>query len=185
MASQARGRFGRDVAVLVGDMERMPFASGSFDAAVTCWTLYFMRDIDAALAEIGRCLKPDGLLVAAANARDHMLEYSELAAAAVRAVLGRETATDIDKRFDIDSGGAMMRRRFARVELREWHGTMTLRSIDDVLALWHTYGDWSVSAEEAGPVLAELRASAAERLRRDGEIAVRRHGGAFVASDPR
>lgn len=54
MAQRAQGLYGGRVAVLVGDMERLPFRDESLDAAVTCWTLYFMRDIDGALVEIRR-----------------------------------------------------------------------------------------------------------------------------------
>ncbi len=105
--------------VVRGDMEALPFADKSFDVIVTCWTLYFMRDIDAALEGMKRSLRAGGRLVAATVAPDHMLEYEELVAAAVRGGLGREREPDIGLRFDLESGEPYMRRHFARVELRE------------------------------------------------------------------
>lgn len=38
----------------------LPFASGSFDTVITTWTLCSIRDVIAALTEIGRVLKGDG-----------------------------------------------------------------------------------------------------------------------------
>jgi len=38
----------------------LPFASGVFDAAVACLVFEHIRDVDAALAEVGRVLRRDG-----------------------------------------------------------------------------------------------------------------------------
>ena len=91
----ARRQFGGRVEVMLGDMERLPFADGAFDAITTNWTLYFMRDIDAALVEMRRCIKPGGLFVTATVAPDHMLEFDEMVAEAVRRALGRARDPDI------------------------------------------------------------------------------------------
>lgn len=102
---------GDRVRVLMGDMERLPFADASFDVVVTFWTLYFMRDIDAALAEIKRCMAPGGRLIAGTNAPDHEAECGELVSEAIRVALGRdEPDHDVAARFDLDTGGAYVRR---------------------------------------------------------------------------
>ena len=79
---------GSRVAIIQGEMERLPFADDSFDAVVTCWTLYFMTDIDATLEEIKRTLRPGGRLVAATVAPDQQIELDRLHQAAVEATLG-------------------------------------------------------------------------------------------------
>lgn len=47
--------------------ESLPFANGSFDAALSTWTLCTIPDVTAALAEVRRVLKPGGTL--------HFLEH--------------------------------------------------------------------------------------------------------------
>lgn len=43
--------------------EHLPFQNGTFDCALSTWTLCTIPDILAALREIRRVLKPDGRLV--------------------------------------------------------------------------------------------------------------------------
>ena len=44
------------------DGQSLPFADNSFDAAVSTWTLCTIPDVDAALAELRRVLRPGGTL---------------------------------------------------------------------------------------------------------------------------
>lgn len=125
--------------ILRGDVEALPFAARSLDVIVTCWTLYFMRDIDAALEGIKRCLRPGGRLVAATVAPDHMHEYEAMVTQAVRSALSRDRDEDLGARFDTHSGDAYMRRHFPQVELREWRGVLTLPDIETALELWNAY----------------------------------------------
>jgi ubiquinone/menaquinone biosynthesis C-methylase UbiE len=107
----------------VGDMERLPFRDAAFDVIVTCWTLYFARDIDAALAEFTRCLSPGGRLIAAASVPDHEAEAVPLMTEAVHRALDRELhEPDVGARFDLDTGRAHVERYFSHVDLRLWPG---------------------------------------------------------------
>ena len=162
-------------------MEQLPFRAGAFDVVVTCWTLYFMNDIHAALAEIRRCAAPGGRVVVATVAPDHMREYDELVADAVRAVLGRSPEPDIGLRFDLETGEPYVRRAFEHVDLREWRGSMDLPDVETVLAIWHMYGPQLSDPEEDVSVRAEFAARAAVRIARDGALHITRHDGAFVA----
>ena len=49
------------------DGSRLPFPDDSFDAALTTWTMCTIPDVDAALAEVRRVLRPGGRL--------HFLEH--------------------------------------------------------------------------------------------------------------
>ena len=51
------------VAWLAGDMTRLPFAAATFDVVTTSYGLRNVPDIDAAVREIARVLRPGGLLV--------------------------------------------------------------------------------------------------------------------------
>lgn len=181
-ARRARALYGDRVRVLLGDMERLPFRDGAFDVIVTCWTLYFMRDIDATLEEIKRCLAPGGRLIAATSARDHEAEANLLAADAVRHALGRDVSEeelDVGRRFDLESGDAFVRRHFPNVELRRWEGEMTL-STAGLAAMWKKWEPALLSKTEQDAARASFLRLLQERLGSDGTLTIRRREGAFV-----
>ncbi len=65
MARRLRDRVSADrpaARVVLAPAERLPFGDGSFDAAVTMFTLCTVDDLDGALAEIRRVLRPGGRL---------------------------------------------------------------------------------------------------------------------------
>ncbi len=180
-ARRAHELYGDHVRVLLGDMERLPFRAGAFDVVVTCWTLYFMRDIDATLAEIKRCLRPGGRLIAATNAADHEAECGELVSEAIRLALGREEPDhDVALRFDFEPGAAHVGRHFPKVELREWRGEMVLSDPADIEALWPKWEPALLPKHEQQAVRTEFLRLARERLERDGALRIRRRNGAFV-----
>lgn len=179
-AGAAHRSYADRVRLIVGDIERLPFRDASLDVAVSCWTLYFMRDIDAALGEIRRCLRPGGRLIAATSAADHEIEMNELAAQAVRSATGREPAAGIGARFDLASGEAHMRRAFSRVEVREWRGEMVLPELEYVLALWPKWQPPGLDGKEAALAFDEFERLAAGRLTGGGPLRIRRHECMFV-----
>lgn len=60
LASAARVRAGFPVALILGSAERLPFPDRSFDSVVSTWTLCSIPDLDAALGEVRRVLRPRG-----------------------------------------------------------------------------------------------------------------------------
>lgn len=181
-ARAAHARHGDTIRIVLGDMERLPLKDAVLDVAYTCWTLYFMDDIDAALDEIRRTIRPGGRLIAATVAHDNMLEYTEMAAQATQRALGRGIPPDIGDRFEMENGDDFMSRHFDRVDVVDWHGELTMSSLDDAVALWDPYGDTSLIGDNRARAVDALRDIAAARLNRDGAIRLRRHSGAFIAT---
>ncbi len=180
MTKRAQELYGGRAGVVRADMEWLPFCSETFDVVVTCWTLYFMRDIDAALEGIKRCLRQGGRIIAATVAADNLAEYDEMRESAFRTALGREADADSAVRFDLETGLPYMRRHFARVERREWRGEMALPQARHVVQLWEGWRPHTLSDREVELVRAEMLRLASERLARDGVIRLRRHSGMFV-----
>lgn len=184
-ARRAYRDHGDRVGVLMGDMERLPFRDALFDVVVTCWTLYFMRDVDVALAEIERCLKPGGHLIAATNAPDHEQECGDLVEEAIQAALGRdEPGHDVAYRFDLVTGDAYVRRHFPIVELKEWPGEMVISDPRDIESLWQKWEPALMAKHEQQAVRVQFLRLARERLERDGVLRIRRRNGAFVCDLP-
>ncbi len=178
---RSRDLYGDRAGLVIGDMEELPFTDASFDVIVTCWTLYFMRDIDVALQGIRRCLKPRGRLVVGASAPDHEIEAEELVRRAAGEALGRTPVEgDIGGRFDLETGAKYLNRHFASVEIRRWPGEMVLPDLRDVMALWPKWQPAALDAEDLERVRTAFERLASERLEREGSLPTRRRDGAFI-----
>ncbi len=177
-----RAKFGDGVPVARGDMERLPYRDEAFNVITTNWTLYFMDDIDAALEEIKRCVRPGGRVVAATVASDHLHEFDDLIAQAVRQALRREREPDIGERFNLENGETYMRRHFASVKLREWRGEMRLPDAETALALWRGYGPQLQDPDEDAAARRAFERLVRSVVARHGEFYITRHDGMFVAN---
>ena len=68
----------RGVDAQLADVQELPFADGEFDVAVAAWMLYHVPDLDRAIGELARVLRPGGRLVAVTNSRYHLIELRDL-----------------------------------------------------------------------------------------------------------
>jgi SAM-dependent methyltransferase len=107
----------RGVEAQVGDVQALPFEDCSFDCAVAAWMLYHVPDLELALAELARVIRPGGRLVATTNAPEHLGELAEL--------LGAERPSTP---FDATNAARHLRRHFARVARRECYGSIVFPS---------------------------------------------------------
>ena len=106
----------RGVNARVGDAQELPFADHSFDVVVAAWMLYHVPDLDRALVEMRRVLRPGGRLVASTNYKDHLHE--------MLALVG---ITRWPIPFSGENGAAILARTFPYVEERDSSGTVTIR----------------------------------------------------------
>src|SRR5260221_7696648 len=64
--------------VLNLDAQTLPFEAGSFDVVLANHMLYHIPDLDTALSEIRRVLRPTGCLIAATNSQFNLPEFEQL-----------------------------------------------------------------------------------------------------------
>jgi SAM-dependent methyltransferase len=114
--AQAAKRAGE---VLVGDAQRLPFATRSFDAALAPHMMYHVPEIDLALTELARVLRPGGPLVVVTNGAAHLPEIFELLTEAAREASRHTSAPPARtfERFSVQTADAMLRAVFDEVEL--------------------------------------------------------------------
>ena len=93
------------VEAMLGDVQTLPFPDGSFDAAVAAWMLYHVADLDRAVSELARVLRPGGRLIAITNGREHLAELWEMV-----------DAETFDLSFSRENGDVHLRRHFGTVE---------------------------------------------------------------------
>jgi SAM-dependent methyltransferase len=60
------------------DVQALPFTSSTFDIVLANHMLYHVPDLEEALSEIHRVLKPTGVLIAATNSQFNMPEFDQL-----------------------------------------------------------------------------------------------------------
>ena len=101
----------RGVDARVADVQALPFDDAAFDCALAAWMLYHVPDVDRALAELARVLRPGGRLVAVTNSSEHLGELHD--------VLEKERAPVT---FGGDDGGELLRGHFSSVERRDAYG---------------------------------------------------------------
>jgi SAM-dependent methyltransferase len=105
----------RGVEAIVGDVQELPFRDRIFDCVLAAWMLYHVLDLDRALRELRRVLRPDGRLVAVTNSERTLSELWDL--------LG-----DVGSRaegFSAEGGQGALLRHFTIVERRDVRGTVT------------------------------------------------------------
>ena len=143
----------KGIDVSVGNVEQLPFADEEFDTALAVWMLYHASDLDRALSELARILRPGGRLVAVTNAADHLHELAQLAGAAD---LNAGTS------FRSDTGEDALLRHFARVERRDVRGWVIMD--DDVVRRYAESWDALAPAAERLPLAQPLRARRASTI---------------------
>lgn len=109
VATDASSRFvdltaSRGVTAEVADVQALPFTDASFDVVAALWMLYHVPDLDQALAEIRRVLRPGGVLVAATNGDEHL-----------RTLLEEAGGSALRTGFSSENGEAVLRRHFEAV----------------------------------------------------------------------
>ena len=95
----------RGVDSRVGDAQDLPYADESFDAVAALWMLYHVPDIDRAIAEVRRVLRPGGLFLAVTNGDGHVAELRVQAGGA-----------PVVTRFSSQNAEAQLLRHFSTVE---------------------------------------------------------------------
>ena len=94
----------RGIDARVGDAQALPFDDDSLDVVSAMWMLYHVPDLDRALAEARRVLRPGGLFVAVTNGDQHTAD--------LRAEAGGDPLVT---QFSSENGEDALRRHFGDV----------------------------------------------------------------------
>jgi SAM-dependent methyltransferase len=201
---QARARVqaeGLPVDCVIGDVEALPFDESAFDLVLANYMLYHVPDLDQALAELRRVVRPGGTLLAATNGQDHMSELWQLVEQAlIRLGVSPQTAADRIGRgqgagalsFRLENGAQWLRRSFTDVHLERYPNVLHVTEGEPLVAylvsMWFVEqmfaGVTALDQEQAMPqtqVVDSLRASVQERIAADGVVRIATATGAFVA----
>jgi SAM-dependent methyltransferase len=105
----------RGVDAKVGDAQELPYGDSSFDCVFAGWVLYHMPDLDRAIAECARVLRPGGRLVASSYFETNMSELWAL----IEGIGPRDALS-----FSHTNGAELLKRHFATVEQRDFEAAV-------------------------------------------------------------
>jgi SAM-dependent methyltransferase len=144
----------RGIEAIVGDAGDLPFVAGAFDCVVAAWMLYHVTDLDRALLEVRRVLRPGGRFVAATNSERTLRELWDLV----------EFAPGYT--FSAENAEWPLLRHFAVVERRDVRGTIA-------------FPDWEAARRHVGASI--VARHLADRLPHfEGPLRATRHVVVFV-----
>lgn len=170
MLTQARRRapWFRKLHCVCADAEHLPFADGCCDLIFSNLTLQWCNDLDRALRELRRLLRPGGLLMFTTFGPDTLRELRESWAAADR-------YSHVNAFLDMhDVGDALMRARFADPVMDVERLTLTYPDVRALMRDLKSLGSHNATAGRPRALTGKQRLKAViaayERYRRDGVL---------------
>ncbi len=153
------------------DIQQIPYEDSTFDVVIANMMLYHVPDLEQALKEVSRVLKPEGRFFCATVGERGVARWLE------------ETLDHPDGNaypFSLQNGGAKLSRHFACVEQRTREDGLRVTDLEDLT-------DYVLSMASFSRWRELPRAALRERLARtmqDGVIAIPKEYGLFICSQP-
>ena len=177
--------------LLQGDAQRLPYADGVFDVVMANHMLYHVPDIDAAVREIRRVLKPDGIVIASTNSIQTMPEFQALFH---RGLLLLSTPGNVYGRFPLpehapftlENGTGLLAQHFFAVVRHDLPGLLVFPEVEPVMAYLESWRSMREPQLPAGVAWDELMLIMREQISRVvshfGELTVQKISGVLIAS---
>lgn len=122
-----------------GLMQHLPFADGSFDVVMANHVLYLAPDVDAAIAELKRVLKPNGLLITTTSSTASMPQFRELFRRAILLVSPPGNSRDIKipgtlhPRYSLENGSRILARQFDAVVRHDLPSAFVFPEVEPIM----------------------------------------------------
>ena len=102
----------------VMDCQDIPYGDNVFDLVIADHVLFYCEEIEKALREIRRVLRPDGILVCSTYGNDHMKEVSELVQGFDEHIV--LAAENLYERFGKENGEVLLKPYFGEIQWRTY-----------------------------------------------------------------
>ena len=163
---------GNSVLCCAADAQHIPFESESFDLVTANHMLYHVPDIQCAVAEIRRVLRPGGRLVAATNGLDHMKELTDL----IRSMApDYKPGGDSAKRFGLENGQAQLATYFPDTQVQIYEDALFVTDaepmVDYIASMWW-YAEWNedLRKQVTDQVEAQIRSHGGFRIQKSSGV---------------
>ncbi len=107
------------------DIQRIPYEDDSFDLVIANAMLYHVPDLDKAISEVARVLKPEGRFICSTTGENGMRRWFQR-------VLGEGESPAMP--FSLQNGGAALEKHFACAEKRIREDGLEVTDVEDLVA---------------------------------------------------
>ncbi|MGH4137144.1 MerR family transcriptional regulator [Clostridium sp.] len=105
------------------DGQDIPYEDCSFDIVIANHMLYHVDDIDSALSEIFRVLKPGGYLYCSTVGQNHMIEIRDIMSKFKSETMDIKSS-DITSRFKLENGQEKLKKWFHNIEMKRYEDNL-------------------------------------------------------------
>lgn len=178
--------------VSLADVQHLPFAKQTFDAVMANHMLYHIHDLDGALLEIRRVLKPGGVLMTATNSIHTMPELQVLLRRAI-VLLTRHGAAQVrapalpSDAFALENGTRTLAKHFYAVVRHDLPNSLVFPDVEPAMA----YLESTRNLREAQlpqdvvweDVMMIMRQQINQLIKHLGELVINKQTGVLIATD--
>lgn len=169
---------------IVADAQYIPFPDNSLHVITACHMIYHVPNIDKALLEMARVLKPEGKFALSANSQKSKNEVLRPLKEAVVKRFALSMFPDATRRFSIEEDGDLIKKHFKNLTLKEYRSLISLNSPDPYVAYFNTLRslwDDNFSNSRWSEILEFVEMELREILERKGRIEETNIFGIFYA----
>lgn len=116
---------------IITDLTSLPFEDNSFDVVIANHILFFMKDIDLALAEIKRVIKPNGVVYCSTIGSNHLKELQELMLSFSSNI--RIYEDKLSYKFGLENGEKILSKYFNSVEKVLYDDKLIVNDTNNIL----------------------------------------------------
>lgn len=178
--------------LVAGDVLQLPFASDKFDVVMANHMLYHIEDVESAVIELRRVLKPGGLVMVATNSTQTMPELQVLMRRAI-VLLTRQGASQVrapslpSDHFALENGTRILSRHFYAVVRYDLPGALVFPDVEPAIAYLESTRDLRESQLPSDvvwdDVMMIMRQQINQLIKHLGELVINKQVGLLVASD--
>jgi SAM-dependent methyltransferase len=172
-----------DAAVVLADVQELPFSPECFDLVLAPHMLYHVPDTETAAKEIRRVLRPEGLFVAVTNSVSNLQDLRALVEAAVGS--DWKMLRPADQRFSMENGAELLSTGFESVIRMDCPSShLVVTDVDALVQYVASVADHYESQVDVlwSTVTSRVYDLASEAMAADGELRFSTGAGAFVCS---
>lgn len=178
--------------LMQSDAQQLPFPDASFDVVMANHMLYHVEDVEAAVSELARVLRPDGQLVVAANSINTMPEMQVLMRRAI-VLLTRGGAAQVrapelpTDRFALENGTRMLSRHFFAVVRHDLPSALVFPEVEPAMAYLESTRDLRETSLPQDVVWEDvmmiMRQQINQLVKHLGELVISKQAGVLIASE--
>ena len=157
------------------DAQDIPFPDDSFDCVIANHMLYHVPDLDKALGEFRRVLKPNGYFFAATNGKNHLVGLKEFLQEADPDYYERVISFWVSP-FRLDNGAALISPHFSTVDIAMHDSGLHITQAQPLINYLLSMTPEPLS----DTALEKLHTIINDRIKKDGAIDIPKETGVFI-----